>query len=74
MHHNGHKHPAKSRGLRVRSNKVEFSLVNRVSLIFKELDLSTVIFRASRGMPSRLREKSVYSNLASLGGGDDEGR
>ena len=35
MHHNGHKHPAKSRGLRVRSNKVEFSLVNRVSLIFK---------------------------------------
>ena len=34
MHHNGHKHPAKFRGLRVRSNKVEFSLVNRVSLIF----------------------------------------
>ena len=36
MHHNGHKHPAKSRSLRVRSNKVEFSLVNRVSLIFKD--------------------------------------
>ena len=35
MYHNGPNHPAKSGGLCVRSNKVEFSLVNRVSLIFK---------------------------------------
>ena len=35
MHHNGPNHPAKSGGPGVRSNKVGFFLVNRVSLIFK---------------------------------------
>ena len=38
MRHNGPNHPAKSGGPCVRSNKVGFSLVNRVSLIFKVRD------------------------------------
>ena len=37
VRHNGPNHPAKSGGPCVRSNKVGFSLVNRVSLIFKGL-------------------------------------
>ena len=39
--HNGPNHPAKYGCLGVRSYKVGFSLVNRVSLIFKSCDRST---------------------------------
>ena len=35
VNHNGHNHPAKYGGLGLRCRKVVFSLVNRVSLIFK---------------------------------------
>ena len=56
MHHNDPNHPTKSGGPGVRSNKVGFFLVNRVSLIFKTWVWKFLIFLEKDKSWKKLRE------------------